>query len=158
MLYHLVEKVIWEATLEFKEPYFSISWERDGFIHLTEDPALLLTVANSFFINSKGDWLCLELDPTKLTAEVKYEPAKPDRRNTPIWEEELLFPHLYGELNVDAVVRQLRVHRSPCGRFIAIDGLPQAGTHSVPEEPASNLTLSANFAQLPKNPQIPKDI
>jgi Protein of unknown function (DUF952) len=43
---------------------------QDGFIHLTEDPALLMTVANSFFINSEDDWLCLELDPAKVQAEV----------------------------------------------------------------------------------------
>lgn len=43
---------------------------QDGFIHLTEDPALLLVIANNFFMHSEGDWLCLEIDPAKLTAEV----------------------------------------------------------------------------------------
>jgi hypothetical protein len=29
-LYHLVEKVVWEACLEFKEPYFPASFEKVG--------------------------------------------------------------------------------------------------------------------------------
>lgn len=45
---------------------------QDHFIHLTEDPGLLLTVANNFFMADEGDWLCLEIDPAKLTAEVLW--------------------------------------------------------------------------------------
>ena len=46
-------------------------YAQDGFIHLTADPQLLLTVANHFYTASQGDWLVLVLDSSKLTAEVR---------------------------------------------------------------------------------------
>lgn len=46
-------------------------YEADGFTHLSDDPQLLLTVANMFYTDSPGDWIVLVLDPAKLTAEVR---------------------------------------------------------------------------------------
>lgn len=43
---------------------------QDGFTHLTEDPKLLISVANHFYTDSKDDWLCLVLDNSKLANEV----------------------------------------------------------------------------------------
>lgn len=42
---------------------------QDGFIHLSADPSLLLTIANHFYTDSLGDWLVLVLDPARLSAE-----------------------------------------------------------------------------------------
>jgi hypothetical protein len=50
-------------------------YAQDGFIHLTADPQLLLTVANHFYTASQGDWLVLVLDSSKLAAEVRM-PAR----------------------------------------------------------------------------------
>ena len=44
---------------------------QDGFIHLTARPELLLSVANTFYVSSAGDWLCLELDAAALTAKAR---------------------------------------------------------------------------------------
>jgi uncharacterized protein (DUF952 family) len=43
---------------------------QDGFTHLTANPQLLLSVANQFYQDSKGDWLLLVLEAKKLNAEV----------------------------------------------------------------------------------------
>lgn len=53
---------------------------------------------------------------------MKYEPAATealaDGKPAPVWEDEkLLFPHLYGTINYDAVVDTLVVVRSHCGRW-----------------------------------------
>ena len=46
-------------------------YEQDGFIHLTADPQLLVTVANHFYTSSQGDWIVLVIDSSKLSAEVR---------------------------------------------------------------------------------------
>jgi uncharacterized protein (DUF952 family) len=65
----------------------------EGFIHCSTHAQVEAT-ANRIFRGS-GDLLLLELDPGKLTAPLKWE------RATDVGEE---FPHIYGPLNVDAVV------------------------------------------------------
>lgn len=46
-----------------------VGCSQDGFIHLSADPGLLLTIANHFYTDSQGDWVVLVLDPACLTAE-----------------------------------------------------------------------------------------
>lgn len=46
-----------------------MQYAADGFIHLTADPKLLLTVANHFYRETQGDWIVLVIDATKLSAE-----------------------------------------------------------------------------------------
>lgn len=41
---------------------------QDGFTHLTARPELLLEVANQFYLDVPGDWICLVLDAAKLQA------------------------------------------------------------------------------------------
>jgi hypothetical protein len=42
---------------------------QDGFIHLTKEPSLLLTVANHFYRDVPGDWVVLCIDSSKLTSK-----------------------------------------------------------------------------------------
>ena len=42
---------------------------QDGFIHLTKEPSLLLTVANHFYKGVPGDWLVLCIDSSKRSAK-----------------------------------------------------------------------------------------
>lgn len=45
---------------------------QDGFIHLTKDPSLLLSVANHFYKSVTDDFLVLVIDSTKLTSRVSF--------------------------------------------------------------------------------------
>jgi uncharacterized protein (DUF952 family) len=71
--------------------------------------------------------LVLRLDSGKLTGEVRFEPAAPVGQKEPAAfgtrDEQPLFPHLYGTIDVDAVVAELNVVRDGSGTFTAIDGL-----------------------------------
>src|SRR5690348_4881922 len=69
------------------------SLAEEGFIHCSTHAQVEAT-ANRIFRGS-GDLLLLELDPAKLTALLKWE------RATDVGDE---FPHIYGPLNLDAVV------------------------------------------------------
>ncbi|GFH23672.1 uncharacterized protein HaLaN_21320 [Haematococcus lacustris] len=77
-MYHMTAKDLWESAVASQRPYFPPTYEQDGFIHLTSDPALLLTVANHFYTSSPHkDWVVLTLDPSRLTAKVVFEAAAP---------------------------------------------------------------------------------
>ena len=52
------------------QDYLPESYQQDGFVHLTEDPELLLSVANHFYRSSKDFWLLVCLASHKLTHEV----------------------------------------------------------------------------------------
>ena len=48
---------------------------QDGFTHLTKDPGFLLGVANNFYrATTPWNWICLRIDPKKLTHEVQTSP------------------------------------------------------------------------------------
>ena len=89
-LFHIVDRATWDRVRGGAE-YRAASLEAEGFIHLSGDHQWLATV-NRFF-RGRSDLVLLVIDPDRLRAEVRYEPADGDH-----------FPHLYGPLNLDAVV------------------------------------------------------
>ena len=97
-LFHIVDRATWDRVRGDGE-YRAASLETEGFIHLSGDRQWLAT-ANRFF-RGRGDLVLLVIVPDRLTAEVRYEPADGDH-----------FPHLYGPLNLDAV---LDAHPLPLG-------------------------------------------
>lgn len=140
ILYHLAPVPRWTAAAAKDEEYKPETFDQDGgFTHLTADPSLLLTVGNAFYKPSKDDWVLLELDVSKLSAEVKYEPAAPVGETQPSEqlkkkqkeegkeeeeeETETLFPHLYGGIPKSAVVKERKVLREEDGSFLAIEGM-----------------------------------
>ena len=64
--------------------------------------------------------------------QVKFEPAAPVGTTEPsegFAAEEQQFPHLYGKINVDAVVEQLQVERSAAdGTFLKFVGIEKYST------------------------------
>jgi len=76
----------------------------EGFIHCSTFAQLEAT-ANRIF-RGTGDLLLLEVDVSALTAPLKWE------RATDVGEE---FPHIYGPLNLDAVVGTRALPEGPDG-------------------------------------------
>eukprot|EP00603_Paraphysomonas_imperforata_P009313 CAMPEP_0114428946 /NCGR_PEP_ID=MMETSP0103-20121206/9211_1 /TAXON_ID=37642 ORGANISM="Paraphysomonas imperforata, Strain PA2" /NCGR_SAMPLE_ID=MMETSP0103 /ASSEMBLY_ACC=CAM_ASM_000201 /LENGTH=125 /DNA_ID=CAMNT_0001598225 /DNA_START=148 /DNA_END=525 /DNA_ORIENTATION=- len=112
---------------EGKSEYFPPTYDQDGFIHATAEPKFLLQVGNNFYKSVRGDWICLKIDVTKLTSRVIYEPAMPvgDIQSAK-FENEPLFPHIYGGINADSVVQVFNIIRSLDGTFHSIDNLVDA--------------------------------
>jgi uncharacterized protein (DUF952 family) len=77
------------------------TFEAEGFIHCSY-ARQVCEVANRIF-SGRSDLVLLEIDRTKLTCEVIDENLEGGAQ---------MFPHIYGRLAVDAVVR---IHRFPCG-------------------------------------------
>lgn len=106
-IYHMVEAPAWEAARSGStlEP---VSLASEGFIHCTVGERNLLAVAERFYRAVPGEWVVLVLDPVRITHEVKWE-VQPDG---------LAYPHIYGPLNLDAVVEVCRFPRDGEGRFL----------------------------------------
>lgn len=74
--------------------YRAESLATQGFIHSSR-PHQLLQVANALF-RGQRDLVLLYIDPQAVGAEIKYE-APPGSQEA--------FPHIYGPLNTDAVIK-----------------------------------------------------
>lgn len=101
------------------EPYRPPTLEQEGFIHCTAGRDVLLQVANAFFQELEGELLALEIDERAIRAPVRYEPPAPmaDGGQAPLFPPDLLFPHVYGPLNRDAIVDVHRLAREAGGRW-----------------------------------------
>ena len=80
---------------------------------------MLLNVANRFYKNAPGEMLVLVIDPTKVDAEVKWEPSL-HTDGSPAQPGESLFPHVYGPLNRDAIVEIRPATRALDGTFLSV--------------------------------------
>lgn len=107
-IYHIVEKDYFHQQ-EQKENYQAPSLEQDGFIHFSRTDQLL-QVANSFY-KGKGQLYILKVDESALKAELKMEPPLEAPHSG------VLFPHLYGPLNWDAVVKKFDWAANDDGTF-----------------------------------------
>ncbi|ALO43977.1 DUF952 domain-containing protein [Pseudoalteromonas phenolica O-BC30] len=75
--------------------YSTPSIETEGFIHACSETQINYVLAR--FYKDQGPLSLLKVDPNLIKPEVKYEGAT----NNP---ELGLFPHIYGQLNTDAIV------------------------------------------------------
>lgn len=80
--------------------------DEQGFIHAGV-PSQVAPVANAIYRGDKG-LLILVIDEDRVDPEVRYEMV-------PGWDDP--FPHIYGPLNVDAVVRTLPFEADADGQF-----------------------------------------
>jgi uncharacterized protein (DUF952 family) len=115
LIYHIASAADWEQARcdgEYTTSTRGVSLAEQGFIHASTAPQVA-PVANAFYGNDQ-DLVVLVIDSGRLGSELRYEPV-------PGWDDP--FPHIYGPLNVDAVIGTLRLDRDASGRFaFAADG------------------------------------
>ncbi len=92
MIYRVLTKEEWQNAQQ-QDFYTTDSLATEGFIHCSGKEQVS-GVLERFFPNQR-ELLLIHIDENKLTAPVKYELA------LTVNEE---FPHIYGILNLDAVV------------------------------------------------------
>jgi uncharacterized protein (DUF952 family) len=102
---HITQSKEW-AKAKNLGTYRSESLDTEGFIHCST-LAQVVGSANRFF-TGLTDLVILVIDIDRVTPEIRYEGADPNN----------LFPHIYGELNIDAVVRAIDLESDPNGSFI----------------------------------------
>jgi len=101
---HITHRDDW-ALAQLSGEYCPGSLSKEGFIHCSK-PGQAAYVAETFYAGHHG-LVLLVIDPDRLQAELRWEPGadKPDE----------IFPHIYGSLNLDAVIQVLDFNPGPDG-------------------------------------------
>jgi len=106
--YHLVAVDEWASQPKGAD-YVPAAFDADGFIHCTDGAANLIDTANRYYRDDPGEFVALVIDLSKVRADVRYE------------DDARIYPHIYGPLNRDAIVRVAVVQRDASGTFVAVD-------------------------------------
>lgn len=92
IIVHITNQKTWDSALE-KEIYQADTLESQGFIHCCQPDQVNGVLENWF--QGVDHLMLLEIDTDKIAAKIVYE-------NLEGGEE--LFPHIYGAINLDAVI------------------------------------------------------
>ncbi|MEI7770765.1 MAG: DUF952 domain-containing protein [Chloroflexales bacterium] len=104
MIYHITARAAWESA-QAAGAYAADSLASEGFIHCSTGAQVLGTAAR--FFAGRRDLVLLAIDPALLTAELRYEEGEPG----------VLFPHLYGPLELRAVAAVYTLAPAADGSF-----------------------------------------
>jgi len=109
-IYHIATAADWEQAR--RDGQYTVSTRgrtlaEEGFIHAST-AAQVAPVANAFY-QGVSDLVLLVIDPERVGPELRYElvPGQPDP-----------YPHIYGPLNLDAVVATRPLTPAPSGEFL----------------------------------------
>ncbi|MGR6541584.1 DUF952 domain-containing protein [Paenibacillus tundrae] len=105
MIYSIISRSTWEQ-LSGQSFYAPDSLNTDGFIHCSTKEQIPW-VAGQYY-EGRTDLLLLGIDEKALQAELVYED---------LYNLNELFPHIYGQLNLDAVHKVLDFNPNEDGSF-----------------------------------------
>jgi uncharacterized protein (DUF952 family) len=91
IIYHITTPAAWEQA-QADGRYRADSLASEGFIHASTAQQVV-AVANHLY-SGRTDLVLLAIDEERLNVELKYEESVPGQ----------FFPHIYGPLNLDAVL------------------------------------------------------
>jgi uncharacterized protein (DUF952 family) len=111
MIFHITSRKDWEAV-QAKGEYTAESLQSEGFIHCST-LAQVLPVAETFY-KGQSSLVLLMIEPALLTSTLKWEPPSGGTPppGVPAGDK---FPHIYGPINLDAVVNVFDFIRDPNG-------------------------------------------
>jgi uncharacterized protein (DUF952 family) len=99
LIYHVTTIKEWEEAQK-QGSYSAVSLATEGFIHCSQEHQVHGVIERYF--KGKHDLVKLVIDTDQLKPELKYELA-------PSVNEE--FPHVFGRINLDAVVKVEQLNR-----------------------------------------------
>ncbi|MDG5776698.1 DUF952 domain-containing protein [Haloarculaceae archaeon H-GB2-1] len=103
-MFHVVEADRW-AEHDADDPYAPDSLDEEGFVHAATNETVQW-VGQQFYADADDPRL-LVLDREALDAEVRYESGRDGA-----------FPHVYGEIDADAIVDVIQFERDEAGRYV----------------------------------------
>ena len=109
VIYHIATGADWARAQrdgEYTTSTRGVTLEEQGFIHASTAEQVA-PVANMFY-QGLDDLLVLVIDAERVAAEIRYEEVP---------GSEAPFPHIYGALNLDAVVGTRPLAAGEDGRF-----------------------------------------
>lgn len=114
MIYHITSRAAW-GEARARGDYRAKSLETEGFIHCSTDQQVVPVAKN--FYQGEEDLLLLVIEPERLTADLRWEPPA-EGTPPPGVPEGDLFPHIYGPINLEAVMRVVDLQSQPDGKYI----------------------------------------
>lgn len=112
MIYHITSRKAWREAQQ-RGDYRVESLSTEGFIHCSTNTQVL-PVAEKYYPRQRN-LLVLKIDPARLTAELKWEPPAEGAPPPGVPEGEL-FPHVYGPIDLDAIVQVFDLETDPDGK------------------------------------------
>ena len=100
-IYHLADTSTWNNGQHMAGSYTPTSLEKEGFIHFC-DHAMIGRVADHYFPDAE-ELTVTEVNPSLVAPQLRYE-------KTP--DSDVYFPHCYGALNMNAVVRTQTIRQT----------------------------------------------
>ena len=113
MIYHITSREAWDRARQ-RGDYRTESLETDGFIHCSTEEQVV-PVAEHLFRGDRDLYL-LMIEPSLLDSDLKWEPPA-EGAPPPGVPEGDLFPHIYGPINLDAIVKVFDLHSNPDGKY-----------------------------------------
>ena len=104
LILHITQRSQWEQARR-EGIYRNDTLDTEGFIHCST-PTQIVKVANKFF-SARQELIILCIDARRVLVEIKYEESEPGEQ----------YPHIYGSLNIDAVVKVIEFAPSANGKF-----------------------------------------
>ena len=115
MILHLLSNDAW-AEAQANGQLVAPSVATEGFAHCSTEHQMV-DVANKYY-SGTNNMVLLNIDPTKLTSQLKFEPPA-HLDGSPALPHEPMFPHVYGPINLDAVIEVIDFPCDSNGRFSA---------------------------------------
>jgi len=113
MIYHITSRTEWGEARQRGE-YRAPSLETEGFIHCSTS-AQVMPVAEKFYLGQSG-LLLLVIDEERLSSDLKWEPPSGDAPPPGVPKGDA-FPHIYGPINLDAVIRAVDLESGSDGKY-----------------------------------------
>jgi uncharacterized protein (DUF952 family) len=104
---HLTPEAVW-AGHSVAGHYVPEHFAAEGFVHCTDGESHVLDVGNRYYRGDERHYVVLEVEIARLAANAIYE------------DDAGRYPHIYGPIEREAVVRVRRVHRANDGSFVGI--------------------------------------
>jgi uncharacterized protein (DUF952 family) len=101
MIYHITSRQAWSEA-QARGEYRAESLETEGFIHCSTE-SQVVPVAQNFYKGQKDLYL-LVIEPALLSSDLRWESPSGGTPPPGVPEGDL-FPHIYGPINLDAVVQ-----------------------------------------------------
>lgn len=91
LIHHATSQSLWQAARSRGEYGGTPQDRKDGFIHFSATSHIVESVER--YLRGRRDLVLLSVDPARLGAALAWEPSR----------DGVLFPHLYGPLDVNLV-------------------------------------------------------
>jgi len=117
LIFHITSRKAWDEA-QGRGDYRAESLATEGFIHCST-LSQVLPVAENFYKGQHG-LVLLAVEPALLSSELKWEPPSGGTPPPGVSEGDL-FPHVYGPINLSAVVKVVDLDQNSDGTFLLSD-------------------------------------